>query len=141
MKNTNVSVCEIQNPYYFILRANLTEFDMSGWWCPKLNPTFLADSSNSRSLKILVARNAQLDRGLRRDKHGKLLKGARSLFKIDLSRNNLSTLHNDFFEDQIFSLQNIQLNENRFNSIPSSIRNIENLKQLGFKSNSFASFT
>ena len=140
-KNTNISICEIRDPYYFDPHSNITEFDMCGWSCAKLKPTFLADTGSFFNLMKLFARNAILDKGLSRDKHGYFLKGLRHLHTIDLSRNNLSKLHDAFFRDQIISLQSIDLNDNRFSSIPSSIHKIQHLTMLGFKSNSFASFS
>ena len=139
--NTNISFCEIDNPYYFVVIANITEFDMSGWNCAKLKPTLLADTGSFFKLKELSASNAKLDKGLSRDKYGKFLKGLRHLNTIDLSRNNLTKLHDVFFQDQISSLQNINLNDNHFRSIPSSIYRIQNVTMLGFKSNSFACFS
>ena len=140
-KDTNLSFCEIRDPYYFVIDANITEFDMSGWNCANLKQTLLADSGSFFKLQNLSASNAKLDKGLSRDKNGEFLKGLRHLKTIDLSKNNLTKLHDAFFQDQIPSLQNINLNYNRFNSIPSSIYRIQNLTTLRFKSNSFASFS
>ena len=140
-KQTNISLCEIQDPDSFIIDANITEFDMSGWHCSKLKPTFLADFGGLFQLQKLSARYAQLGKGFSKDNGRKFLKGLKQLKMVDLSKNNLTLLHKDFFTDQHQTLQNLTLDNNRFKSIPLSIHNIQRLKLLSLKGNSFASFS
>ena len=139
--NTNFSFCEDQDPFFFIIHANITTFDMSGWSCINLNPKFLANTGAFLKLEILLARNSQLDRGLKRDKHGVFLKGLNRIKVIDISRNNLTWLHEHFFRDQAHALRKVFLDYNQFTSIPSAILGVPHFRELHFQYNSFSTFS
>ena len=139
--NTNFSFCEVHYPYFIRIHANVTKLDMSGWFCVHLNPTFLFDMGCFFKLKILLARDSQLDRGFERDKDGVFLKGLNNIMVIDLSNNKLTYIHDNFFKDQIHTLHKIFLGQNQFSSIPSAVLDIKDLRELHFQDNLFSTFT
>ena len=139
--NTNLSFCEVHDPYFSTVHANITHFDMTGWFCENLKPTFLSDAGGFCKLETLLARSAKLGQGLKGDKAGVFLKGLNNLQFIDLSKNKLSHLHENFFQDQSHSLRKVVLDYNQFNFIPTAMSDIRKLGELHLQYNLFATFS
>ncbi|KAK3101154.1 hypothetical protein FSP39_001364 [Pinctada imbricata] len=125
MGDMDMDICVFKDPVECI-NSSFKIFDMSGWKCSGLNPTFLSKSKCFLNLVTLNARNSDLGKGLISDKDVRFLRGLRHLKKVDLSRNDLSRLHDNFFHDQRKSLQKVNLTNNNFDRIPPAIWKLQN---------------
>ena len=116
---------EVQHPSFVIVHSSITKFDMSGWFCVNLNP--ISDVGCFFKLEIHLAQNAQLGKGLVRDRHEVFLKGllVGKIKVIDRSRNYITQLHGNFFQDQIHTLRKIFLSHNQFSPIPFAVLDIK----------------
>ena len=135
--NTDLEFCSFPNTMQFRMISQLEYLDITRWKCGFLNPKlFTVAHPGFSNLKTFIAQNAQLDKGLARDKGGNLFVRLKKLERINLSQNELRSLHGNLFRHQKH-LKFVLLDANNFHRIPRTVLKVPNLKYLSMRKNRF----
>ena len=119
--------------FHITFNTNIKYLNLTNWDCGYLNPKFLRSIT---TLETLIFRDAGLSGGLKwYDPDGTFLQGLVNLSTLDLAGNDLTSLHNNLFSDQSFSLRHLSLQNNIFRQIPLAVRRTQNLKLLNIQNN------
>ncbi|XP_064598746.1 toll-like receptor 6 [Liolophura sinensis] len=116
---------------------NVEVLNISGIDCSLLNPTFF---DSFPGLRVLVAQSCRLREGFERDAHGVAFRSMKNLKSLDLSSNDLTTLHKDLF-NPLLSLEVLILRNNKLTVIPVALFNIKSLRYLDLTVNVLSSFS
>ena len=131
-------LCFCESGFHISYDTNITNLDLTNWFCNNMDPTFL---QSMKTLETLIFRSAGLDEGLKRDRNGILLKGLYNLRAIDMGSNRLTHLHDNLFLDQTVSLKSLSLEKNLFTQIPNAIQITKELKILNIQNNKLSSLS
>ncbi|XP_064613321.1 toll-like receptor 4 [Liolophura sinensis] len=116
---------------------NVEVLNISGIDCSLLKPTFF---DSFLGLRVLVAQSCRLREGFERDAYGVAFRSIKNLKSLDLSSNDLTTLHKDLFKP-LLSLEVLILRNNKLTVIPLALFNIKSLRYLDLTVNVLSSFS
>ena len=115
---------------------NLKVLIMEGWNCGKINPKFIANFTSVRELTF-----SSMQLGYNAKTMVSLLANWTNLSYVDLSKNLIDDIHQDFFLSQRRSMKNISLANNLLTFIPKAVMSLSSLQHIDMRHNFMSTLT